>query len=152
MASDRAELETLLPHRDPFLLVDRIVERGESSLATEWHVREDLDVFRGHYPGNPLLPGVLIAEHVFQSGALLIYTGADSKDDAGTPVLTRIEDARYKRVVRPGDTLSTSVTLEDALANARFCSAVVRCEGAVVARLKFTLALAPPSATDGGAA
>ena len=151
MASDRTEVEALLPHRDPFLLVDRIVERGEGSLATEWHVREDLDVFRGHYPGNPILPGVLIAEHALQSGALLIYSGEDSKDDTGTPVLTRIEDARYKRVVRPGDTLATSVKLEDTLANARFCSAVVRCEGAVVARLRFTLALAPVPAGEGDA-
>lgn len=142
MASDRTEVEALLPHRDPFLLVDRIVERGEAQLCTEWHVREDLDVFRGHYPGNPLLPGVLIAEHALQSGALLIYLGADSKDNAGTPVLTRIEDARYKRMVRPGETLTTTVMLEDQLSNARFCSAVVRCEGAVVARLKFTLAIA----------
>ena len=142
MDSSRAEIEALLPHRDPFLFVDRIVERGEDTLATEWSVREDMDVFRGHYPGNPILPGVLIAEHCFQSGALLIYSGADSKDDAGTPVLTRIEDARYKRIVRPGDTLTTAVTLEDSLSNARFCSAVVRCGGQVVARLKFTLALA----------
>ncbi|MDA1265626.1 MAG: beta-hydroxyacyl-ACP dehydratase [Planctomycetota bacterium] len=142
MDSSRAEVEALLPHRDPFLFVDRLVERGDGALSTEWAVPEDLDVFRGHYPGNPILPGVLIAEHCFQSGALLIYTGAASKGDAGTPVLTRIEDARYKRLVRPGDVLATTVTLEDSLANARFCAAVVRCEGQVVARLKFTLALA----------
>ena len=142
MGSDRAEVEALLPHRAPFLLVDRITERGEEQLCTEWHVSPDMDVFRGHYPGNPLLPGVMIAEHALQSGALLIYLGADSKDDSGTPVLTRIEDARYKRMVRPGDTLATTVKLEEQLSNARYCSAVVRCEGAVVARLRFTLALA----------
>ena len=147
MGSERAEIEALLPHRDPFLLVDRIVERGDDQLSTEWHVREDLEVFRGHYPGNPLLPGVMIAEHALQSGALLIYLGSDSKDDAGTPVLTRIEDARYKRMVRPGDTLATTVKLEEQLSTARFCSAVVRCEGEVVARLKFTLALAPGEPT-----
>lgn len=141
MASER--VRELLPHREPFLLVDELVERGEASVRTTWHVPEDLDVFRGHYPGNPILPGVLIAEHVFQSGALLLYSGKDSKEEAGTPVLSRILDARYKRVVRPGETLATTVELEEALANARFCKAVVRRDGATVARLRFSLALAP---------
>ena len=143
MGSDRSEIEALLPHRDPFLLVDRIVEEGDGQLSTEWHVPEDMPVFEGHYPGNPLLPGVMIAEHALQSGALLIYLGPDSKADPGTPVLTRIEDARYRRMVRPGDTLATTVKLEEQVSSARYCSAVVRCEGAVVARLRFTLALAP---------
>ena len=69
---ERAAIEALLPHRDPFLLVDRIADRGEDWIETEWHVAEDLDVFRGHYPGNPILPGVLISEHCFQSAALLL--------------------------------------------------------------------------------
>lgn len=142
-----SEIEARLPHRDPFLFVTRIVEPGADRIVTEWTVAEDLDVFRGHYPGNPILPGVLIAEHVFQSAALMIYEGIDSKEDAGTPVLTRIEDARYKRMVKPGETLVTEVTLNDRLANARFCQAIVRSEGKVVARLKFALALAPEEAS-----
>ncbi len=143
MASDRTEIEALLPHRDPFLFVDRIVSRAESTMVTEWRVPPDLDVFRGHYPGNPILPGVLIAEHVFQSAALLIYSGDASKEQPGTPVLSRIEDARYKRMVRPDDTLTSEVELTDSLANARFFTAKVTCEGVMVARIKCTLALAP---------
>jgi 3-hydroxyacyl-[acyl-carrier-protein] dehydratase len=143
VASDRVQIEALLPHREPFLLVDRIVEHFEGGLITEWQVPEDMDVFRGHYPGNPILPGVLIAEHVFQSGALLIYSTGGGGDQPGTPVLSRIEDARYKRMVRPGETLTCRVSLNDSLANARFCSAKVTCQGETVARLKFTLALAP---------
>ena len=80
------EILELLPHRDPFLLVDSISERGEGWIETEWHVAEDMDVFRGHYPGNPVLPGVLISEHCFQSAALLIFStdgGSEQPAPAG---------------------------------------------------------------------
>ncbi len=141
----RSEVEALLPHRDPFLLVDAIVERGTDWIETSWHVDEGMDVFRGHYPGNPVLPGVLISEHCFQSAALLVGAG-DAKGMAQTvPVLTRIEDARFRRMVRPGQTLRTKVQQTDALANASWFTASVTSEDGKVARLRFVLALAEES-------
>lgn len=136
------EVRGLLPHAEPFLLVDCVVDRGQDWLATEWRVPQDLDVLRGHFPGNPVLPGVLICEHVFQSGALLVYSKGDALEEPGTPVLTRIEDARFRRLVRPGDVLRTEVRLQERLANAYYFRAKVSCDGATVARLRFTLALA----------
>ncbi len=140
---DRQRVEALLPHRPPFLFVDRIVDVGEAWLTTEWYVPADLPAFTGHYPGSPVLPGVLIAEHCFQSAALLIYsTDDDSEHPAGVPVLTKIEDARFRNMVQPDTLLSTRVQLNERLANARYMSAVVRAGELTVARLKFVLALA----------
>ena len=139
---ERAAIEALLPHRDPFLLVDRIADRGEDWIETEWHVAEDLDVFRGHYPGNPVLPGVLISEHCFQSAALLLGNRTGDEAARGVPVLTRIEDARFRRMVRPGQTLRTRVQQTDQLANACWFTAQVASDEGKVARLRFVLALA----------
>jgi len=146
-SQDRQRVEALLPHRPPFLFVDRIVEVGEAWISTEWHVPVDLPAFTGHYPGNPILPGVLITEHCFQSAALLIYsTGGDSDFAEGVPVLTKIEDARFRSMVLPDTLLSTRVQLDESLANARYMSAVVRAGERTILRIKFVLALAAETA------
>ncbi len=143
-SQDRQRVEALLPHRPPFLFVDRIVEVGEGWITTEWYVPEDLPALTGHYPGNPVLPGVLIAEHCFQSAALLIFsTGDGSEQQAGVPVLTKIADARFRHMVAPDTLLSTRVQLDERLSNARYMSAVVRAGERTVVRLEFVLALAP---------
>lgn len=150
MESDQApalDPAAILPHADPFLLVTRVLELQPDGATCEWDVAKDLDIFRGHFPGNPILPGVYISEHCFQSAAIAIYSAATEESDSsmsmtGTPVLVRIQDARFKRMVRPGETLQTQVEITDTLANARWCSAVVRVQGELVARIKFVLALA----------
>jgi len=129
-----------IPHRPPFLFVDRIVEQSPGRIVTEWDVPSDLPAFAGHFPGEPVLPGVLMAEFCFQSAALLFSGGAAS----GLPVLTRIEDARYKKVVRPGETLRAEVTLVETLSNARWCKAHVTSAGASVLRIGFVVAEVRP--------
>ncbi len=129
-----------LPHRPPFLFVDRIVEQSPGRIVTEWDVRADLPAFAGHFPGQPVLPGVLMAEFCFQSAALLF----SSEPGGGLPVLTRIEDARYKKVVRPGETLRAEVTLVERLSNARWCKAHVSSSGASVLRIGFVVAEVQP--------
>lgn len=142
MVSDsRADIEARIPHRDPFLFVDRIVEQTEDTIVTEWTVAPDLDVFRGHYPGSPVLPGVLSAEFCFQSAALLFSDPGSDAPEGGVPVLTKIEDARYKRMVKPGEVLTARLRLTDRLGPARYMRGEVRCGDELVLRLSFVVAL-----------
>ena len=138
-----------IPHRPPFLFLTRVVEHDGDTLTAEWEVPEDLFAFEGHFPGEPVLPGVLISEFCFQAGAVLIYaTSQDDKDTPGVPVLTRIEDARFRKIVRPGETLRAEVKITERLSNARYVTAKVTSDGQSVVRLKCVLAVAapPPSA------
>jgi 3-hydroxyacyl-[acyl-carrier-protein] dehydratase len=139
-AAARARIEAAIPHRAPFLFVDRIVEHGGGKIVTEWDVRADLPAFAGHYPGHPVLPGVLASEFCFQSAALLFALDA-SGPSSGTPVLTRIEDARFKKLVSPGETLRAELETRETLANVRWMSAHVTSAGETVLRIRFAVAL-----------
>ena len=136
---------TSSPTGRPSLFVTRVVEHEGERIVTEWDVPEDLFAFEGHFPGEPVLPGVLISEFCFQSGAILIYaTSQEDQDSVGVPVLTRITDARFRKIVRPGETLRAEVTLTERLSNARYVTAKVTSDGKAVLRLQCVLAVAPP--------
>lgn len=134
-----------IPHRPPFLFLTRVVAHEGDTLTGEWDVPEDLPAFAGHFPGEPVLPGVLISEFCFQAAAVLVYaTSEDDREASGVPVLTRISDARFRRIVRPGTTLRARVTLTERLGSARYVEAqVTTTDGAKVARLSCVLAVAP---------
>lgn len=142
MDSDaRREIEALIPHRPPFLFVDRIVDRTEDSITTEWCPPKDFPAFAGHYPGTPVLPGVLISEFCFQSAALLL---ADPENQDGIiPVLTKIESARFRRIVKPGETLRATVHKKHALGQARYMTGRIECDGSAVLRIEFVVAEVP---------
>jgi len=127
-----------IPHRPPFLFVDEVVELGDKRIVTTKRADPEAEFFRGHYPGDPIMPGVLICECCFQAGALLIAHMRDGLDPSdGTPVLTRIQDARFKRVVRPGDVLQVEVTVDDVLDDAYFMTGRVTVEGKAAVRVTF---------------
>ena len=75
------KITSLIPHRPPFLWVDKIVSLTADAIETEKTIDEDLDVFAGHYPDNPILPGVLLCEAIFQSGALLLAASLQQPGD-----------------------------------------------------------------------
>lgn len=113
-----AQILSLIPHRPPFLWVDKIISLTDTIIETEKKIDQDLDIFSGHYPGNPLMPGVLLCEAIFQSGALLLAESLTSHDGLGKiPVLTKISDTRFKRRVLPGETISIRVQLVDTVAS-----------------------------------
>jgi len=133
---DRAEIEALIPHRDPFLWLDEVVELGETRVRARKRVPEDLAVFAGHYPEFPVLPGVLLCEAVFQAGAVLIASVGEIPE-GHVPVVTRQQETRFRRMVRPGELLEIEASLEEVLGGAWFLTGKVSVEDQVAVRLQF---------------
>ena len=132
----RQEILDAIPHRDPFLLVDAILERSETRVAGSKTFSGEEWFFAGHYPGHPLVPGVLLCEAAMQCGAILL--SQHFTDTAGkVPVATRMGDVRFKRMVRPGETIVMEVELTERLADAFFLKAKVTVEGKVAVRFEF---------------
>src|SRR5437660_1224604 len=127
-----AQIHAAIPHREPFLLVDEIVDWSENRIVCRKKFRGDEFFYQGHYPKFPLTPGVLLCEAGMQAGAILLSKHvAPTKD--GVPVATRLNDVRFKRMVRPGETIDIEVDLVERLADAFFLKAKVSCDGKVAA-------------------
>ena len=116
---DAAEIQQLIPHRPPFLWLDEVVNVDGRQLHARKVVPADLDVFRGHYPQFPVLPGVLLCEAAFQAGAVLI-AHIEPPQGGSVPVVTRVNNVQFRHLVRPGDTLDIHVELTERLAHAFF--------------------------------
>lgn len=144
MASE--EILNTIPHRPPFLFVDEIVEEADDYITTKRHIPESEAFFQGHYPGNPIMPGVLISEAVFQTGAIYLTRALqrDGKFEEGmVPVLAKINDARFKSMVRPNDTILITAKYKEKMGNFIFMDGVVKTEaGARVMNISFAVALA----------
>lgn len=110
---DTAAIEALIPHRYPFLLVDRVLEftPGESLVALK-NVTANEPHFQGHFPGNPVMPGVLILEALAQAGCLLSQLSIDQEGERPLYYLTGVDGARFKRPVVPGDVLELRIDVE----------------------------------------
>ncbi len=108
---DKKDIEKIIPHRYPFLLVDEIleVEPGQRIKGLK-NVREEEFYFRGHFPGNPIMPGVLQVETIAQTGAVAVLM---IPENSGKLLLfAGIDRARFKRIVKPGDRLIIDVEIE----------------------------------------
>src|SRR5437764_11321914 len=108
---DRAEIEQILPHREPFLLIDEVIELtpGVGAVARK-EVRPDEWYLAGHFPGRPVMPGVLIVEALAQTGAVAVLSEEDNRGRLA--LFAGIDDTRFKRIVKPGDELELECTLE----------------------------------------
>lgn len=137
-----------IPHRPPFLWLDRVLEISSEAIVAAKTIPPDLDIFKGHYPDYPLMPGVLLCEAVFQAGALLVgealeKDGENGEGSAarGMPVLTRILGAKFKREVRPGDAIEIRATLQEKVGPAWFMKGSVRVHGKVAVQVEFACAV-----------
>jgi len=125
-----------IPHRPPFLLVDEIVEWEDDRIVCTKAFTGEEEFFAGHYPDFPLVPGVLLCEAAMQCGAILLSRHLQDAEGK-VPVATRMNDVRFKRMVRPGETFRMEIDLTEQLANAFFLKAKVTVDGKVSVRFEF---------------
>lgn len=137
-------ITAMIPHRPPFLWVDRIVSLSKTVIETEKDIDEELELFKGHYPGSPLMPGVLLCEAIFQSGALLLAQSFGEKQHDKIPVLTRINSTRFRRRVLPGETLSIEVKLVDSVSSVYILKGTARVGTELAVKTEFCCALTEP--------
>jgi 3-hydroxyacyl-[acyl-carrier-protein] dehydratase len=105
----REQIETILPHRPPFLLLDEVVELEPSTrVVARLRVRDEHCA--GHFPGNPIMPGVLMVEALAQAGAVAVLS--EEANRGKLALFAGIDDVRFKRIVRPGDELTLACDLE----------------------------------------
>jgi 3-hydroxyacyl-[acyl-carrier-protein] dehydratase len=135
------EILKAIPHRPPFLFVDRIIEITDTKIKATRKVNPQEEYFKGHYPGNPIMPGVLICEAIFQSGAILLSRIIGQVDD-GVPVLVRINNARFKSMVKPGDTLELEAEVVEKVSSAYFLKGKASVDGRTAATVEFAVTLA----------
>jgi 3-hydroxyacyl-[acyl-carrier-protein] dehydratase len=140
------EIQALIPHRWPFLLVDRIVEYdpehgrivGQKAVtATEWF-------FQGHFPGMPVMPGVLQVEALAQTMAVYVAKQPGFGDSMG--LFASIEECRFKRIVTPGDTLRLEITMEKLGRRFGKGRAVASVDGEVACEALLAFIIPPPGA------
>ena len=130
-----------IPHRPPFLFVDKIVELTTTKIKTTKEISPEEPFFKGHYPGNPIMPGVLICESIFQTGAILLFSIIGDAGD-GIPVLTRVSNARFKNMVKPGALLELEAELVEKVSNAFFLKGSASVAGKTVVTVEFAVSLA----------
>ena len=141
---DSAEIERLLPHRYPFLLVDRVVEfQKDKRVLAYKNVTCNEPFFTGHFPGHPVMPGVLVIEALAQAGGLLTQLSRDpGAGDGQTFYLVKVDTANFSRRVVPGDRLALDVELRRRIRNMAQYVGIARVDGEQVACAEILCAAA----------
>jgi len=138
----------LIPHRAPFLFVDEIVSHTGEELVAKRTWRSEEDFYRGHYPGAPITPGVLLCEAVFQAAACFLALkarAAGAKPGEGVPLIAKISDVRFRNPVYPGDCVVLSVRQKDALGGFTMMTGnIKKADGTRVMNVDFSVAWKTP--------
>jgi 3-hydroxyacyl-[acyl-carrier-protein] dehydratase len=146
------DIQKTIPHRPPFLFVDNVISCDEAHIVAERTWRPEEEFYKGHYPDNPITPGVLLCESVFQTAALLMSERlrTDPGAAAGTrvPILARIGNTRFRHMVRPGQKGVISVSLKESLNGFHFLSGKVTVDNKTALTIEFTLTLADEASVD----
>lgn len=143
-----AAVTDLIPHRPPFLFVDEIVSHDADGLSARRTWRAEEDFYRGHYPGAPITPGVLLCEAVFQTAACFMALkaqAAGAKPGDGVPLIAKISDVRFRNPVYPGETILLEVKQKDAMGGFTMLSGTVKkADGTRVLSMDFAVAWKVP--------
>lgn len=133
-------IKDLIPQRAPFLFVDKVTDFSEKTIKTTLVLTGEEDFFKGHFPGNPIMPGVLLQEALFQTGAAFMALSQKVGEAKGLGVVTRVQNAKFKNMVKPGDVLEMEVELTEAISNASYMKGTTRVAGKVVLVVEFAVA------------
>ncbi|MDO4476269.1 MAG: 3-hydroxyacyl-ACP dehydratase FabZ family protein [Lachnospiraceae bacterium] len=133
----KEEIMEILPHREDMLLLDEVALEGEDAVGT-YHVRGDEFFLRGHFPGNPIVPGVILCEILAQSACVLMK---DAMKDGVLPVYTGLNNVKFRSPVRPGDTITTRCRIRRAKHPFYFAEGTVEVEGRLCVSADFSFAV-----------
>jgi 3-hydroxyacyl-[acyl-carrier-protein] dehydratase len=128
-----------IPHRGPMLLLDEVLYCTRDTIVCRKTFRGDEFFLQGHFPQFPLVPGVILCECAMQAGGVLLAHRGGA--DQGVLVATRMDQVRFRRMIRPGETIDIEVQLRDQVSQAYYLDARIRCQGQVAARLGFACTL-----------
>ena len=131
---DVVAIQQLLPHRYPFLLVDRVVEfEAHKRVLCIKNVTVNEPQFQGHFPGNPVMPGVLVIEALAQAGGILTQLSHQADTSGKLFYLVKIDNAKFSKMVVPGDRLELQVELKRTIRNMALYAGTARVDGEQVA-------------------
>jgi 3-hydroxyacyl-[acyl-carrier-protein] dehydratase len=126
------EIIKYLPHRYPFLMVDKVIDYTESTLTAVKNVTVNEPFFTGHFPENPVMPGVMIIEALAQAGAILAYIKAKNSPRDSIFYLAGLDNAKFKQMVLPGDQLFLDVCITGSKVNFWKIHAEAKVDGKIV--------------------
>ena len=142
------QVTDLIPHRPPFLFIDEIVSETDDGLVARRTWRAEEDFYKGHYPGAPITPGVLLCEAVFQAAACYLSSkarAAGAKPGEGVPLIAKIGEVRFRHPVYPGDTVMIEVKKKDALGGFTMLGGTIKkADGTRVLNVDFAVAWKTP--------
>ncbi|QDT37782.1 3-hydroxyacyl-ACP dehydratase FabZ family protein [Stratiformator vulcanicus] len=140
---NKAQIQDLIPHRDPFLWLDEVVEVDEQKIHARKHLDPSIWVFQGHYPDFPVLPGVIQCEMCFQASAVLIAP-IQPVEDGKVPVVARANKVKFRRMVRPGDTVEIYAEITDRLKDTFYLTGKIMVGDDLAMRCDFASTAAKP--------
>ena len=140
---DVEEIKKLIPHRYPFLMVDRVLELEEGKITAVKNVTANEEFFNGHFPGAPIMPGVLQVEALAQCGCIMMMKQKVSDPESTLIVFTGIKNAKFRRQVVPGDQLRLQVEFIDHRRNFITMKGVATVNGEVSCELEASAAVVP---------